>query len=107
MSKYEGHTPGPWTTLGTSRHIFRESNGFAIGTTITYPETPESKKADEANAKLIADAPLLAEQNAKMLAFIKFARDMSAKDSAIQDEALTLLEWINMDAGNLIAEIER
>lgn len=86
MSKYEGHTPGPWkaeripegvlkviSVIVTKRDYFitaidgTETHGFVAIT--------NSAEADEANARLIADAPMLAEQNAKMLAALKRARD--------------------------------
>jgi hypothetical protein len=64
MSKYEGHTPGPWQVShvgGTWRHSVH-SDSKSIGETANT--TAEGHDEDEANARLMADAPkLLAERD--------------------------------------------
>jgi hypothetical protein len=65
MGKYEGHTPGPWKYEkccdSPSCYLYHISSGVferATGFDIT-------------DAILIADAPMLAEQNERMLALLK------------------------------------
>jgi hypothetical protein len=64
MSKYAGHTPGPWQVShvgGTWRHSVH-SEAKSICTTANT--TAEDHDEDEANARLMADAPkLLAERD--------------------------------------------
>jgi hypothetical protein len=86
MSKYEGHTPGPWKAekmpdnlrkmvrmVITKNDLFvtamdgTETHGFVAIT--------NSANTGDANAKLIADAPMLAEQNEKMLAMLRKVYD--------------------------------
>jgi hypothetical protein len=66
MSKYEGHTPGPWEQ-GVGEDSLEVYGGMGI------PSNPRvriatcnsrflDKTPNEANAKLIADAPMLAER---------------------------------------------
>jgi hypothetical protein len=106
MSKYEGHTPGPWKAekmpdnlrkmvrmVITKNDLFvtamdgTETHGFVAIT--------NSANTGDANAKLIADAPMLAEQNEKALSRLKehcefchFANENSCPDSACQTKAL-------------------
>jgi hypothetical protein len=63
MGKYEGHTPGPWKA---ERFYIVGPDGEEIKLSI-YPDDTEPC----ANAKLIADAPMLAEQNERMLKQLK------------------------------------
>jgi hypothetical protein len=98
MSKYEGHTPGPWSA---------ERSADASGKAFDVLAADNSEYADEgdltiiagycteANAKLIADAPMLAEQNEKMLAMLKRLYDKNL----LYDNGFE-------EVHNLIAEIE-
>jgi hypothetical protein len=57
MGKYEGHTPGPWSIVKNDLRTFIYGpDGISVAQAIgpTYTK--------EANAKLIADAPKLAER---------------------------------------------
>ena len=80
--KYKGHTEGPWTEDICTRGPDGEPIGIQTCTeyALEYGKgNPESR----ANAILIADAPMLLEQNKRMLGFIYelfsdvFVRDMS------------------------------
>lgn len=72
MSKYEGYTPGPWNMyeMTLSGCKIKGPNGEWICLTRTDHPRPEGE--DIANAKLIADAPMLAEQNEKMLEYLRY-----------------------------------
>lgn len=63
MSKYEGHTPGPW-------HVgaFLDS-GIRIAPNCD-PKNATAYAFDEANAHLIADAPMLLAQRDKLARFL-------------------------------------
>ncbi len=120
MKKYEGHTPGPWAVA--------EDMGWEPTRTIQYElaiidcgdgeslhlhEAPHGLPTDKrgqnkANAKLIADAPMLAEQNARMLAFIKESRRLAIEieENHSKRARTALHEVTTKGASNLIAEIE-
>ena len=131
MSKYEGHTPGPWevgaTEFKNNAHGLPDHIALSIYTK-GEQDTPICLVApsgnvtdeDEANAKLIADAPMLAgrveeldkangelasiivkqtEQNAKMLAWLN---ERAWKPSGHVHMITLLSEMVD-----LIVEIER
>ena len=65
-SKYEGHTPGPWEASpieGSFRHRVSTTNG-QIPLVESY--TGWGHDSDHANARLIADAPTLLEENKRL-----------------------------------------
>jgi hypothetical protein len=75
--KYEGHTPGPWELDDDFVYALNEHghNKFAIHCGNSHCKcgcNPRVMKPEhKANAKLIADAPMLASQNERMLAQLK------------------------------------
>ena len=108
MDKYEGHTPGPWKAV-KGKSFWTKPLIFKKGTDICVAivEIEDGFESSEANAALIADAPMLLRQNEKMLAELK----------RISAWATDHDEWwvecenkggCNVDAiDNLIAETER
>ena len=85
MSKYDGHTPGPWTYIDDG--IAYDSEIVTIKGVIaeikdTYDGLPEHEFL--ANARLIADAPMLAARverlEAALKAFIESYERMSFHD---------------------------
>ena len=57
ISKYEGHTPGPWTYRGP-QGLDLENETQAV---VVLYDDPRMRWGGEADMKLIADAPLLLE----------------------------------------------
>jgi hypothetical protein len=117
VAKYEGHTPGPWTTkaLGDSIYIgtpMESSPGdlYAIVTSVEYGEdyTDWHNRRALADAYLLADAPTLLaavralqEDNEKLRRFAnRIIDDLQLEVEGLQDEAerLGMLEAVTMHA---------
>jgi hypothetical protein len=111
--KYEGHTPAPWLTKGsypeedpdyfTIVSDWEESVYCRVATVSTRWSAPLSLRNDhsaemnEANARLIRDAPLLLaevkrlrEENKLMVDYFRFMRDGGFTDA----DWRTVNEWI-------------
>lgn len=108
MSKYEGHTPGPWFI-----HDFRGMGG-RLSISCTTPDhitvadiglglenTPEEA---EANAHLIADAPTLLIQHERMKEgmrlFSILCRDIvqsSDNPNKVRNRANQIIRWIQIN----------
>ena len=89
VNKYEGHTPGPWCLDdrddGASGYILRGSDGDLI----EYIEHSRyfhdiADPEQEANARLIADAPMLAaavaERDAQIAGLVGALREIAEAD---------------------------
>jgi hypothetical protein len=114
--KYEGHTPGPWKFGGhpDADNMFIGGENEVIVMVpncnfMTSEDKTEYNKRKHANAKLIADAPMLVEQNEKMLAHIKgecvvcaFYRDND--DIEVNINKYCTSDWCSTK--DLIAEVE-
>jgi hypothetical protein len=80
MSEHKGFTPGPWiASLDVDKRYWgyiRPANGEIMQGALRYPSiarvpvTQCHHSESEANAKLIADAPRLLAENAKLRALI-------------------------------------
>jgi hypothetical protein len=86
--KYEGHTPAPWTiavhTIGKNREITAiviESNMTTHSNCVLAEVEVENEYA-EADAKLIADAPLLLAEVEQLREQNEFLREEVKKDDA-------------------------
>ena len=80
--KYEGHTPAPWTWRGETIDGDGEVNH-----TVCYMEHPHvNGEMNEADAQLIADAPLL-------LAEVKRLRERNDK---LNEQLTETRRWIRM-----------
>ena len=60
LSKYEGHTPGPWAVCTDFINVYAPESNTAI--TSTEHCCAPSQAEQDANARLIADAPKLLEE---------------------------------------------
>jgi hypothetical protein len=71
MDKYEGHTPGPWgiDRIAATHVVAAGGRGIcSTGAYSTNQEHPDKIASEnEANAHLIADAPLLLRQREELL----------------------------------------
>ncbi len=78
MSKYEGHTPGDWVTQESSLTIYAvDADGLtnAIATVLTSVMASGSRvsyKEAQANAKVLADSPALAERTRRALNKLRY-----------------------------------
>lgn len=71
MSKYDGHTPGPWAIM-RSRHTPKV---VSEGNDVIAHMHAVSVGGLSANARLIADAPTLLAQRDEAVALLKWARE--------------------------------
>ena len=62
MNKYEGHTPGPWRVGDAGATVFGPPNGKPSPTIIASVSRSMATKRKHADARLIADAPMLLAQ---------------------------------------------
>lgn len=83
-TKYEGHTPGPWTPYADSFGCeIRERESFGTGETIAriVPLTPGGRLDEfNANAHLIAAAPKLLAENIQLAKALREIRDAAPLD---------------------------
>lgn len=103
MDKYEGHTSGPWamkeelTTVGSVFKInepWNLSDKHGVIACAYNDHTTLNKRSGrehEANARLIADAPDLLEENTRIHKALDFLIDT-------QGDRMTTEEWATYDA---------
>jgi hypothetical protein len=98
MSKYDGHTPGPWkyNYVREFQCVIEGNNGTEIAAE-AFAKTVEQQ---EANATLIADAPMLlervnelekvSEEGAKLIGILANDKDKLLEQ---RDKVLAMLKW--------------
>ena len=91
QNRYEGHTPGPWQCRDTKDHVLNSSGRNPIwgvwgpeGDAIALCKGVVAP--NEANARLIADAPLLLEQRDALLAMLKRALPLIESEASYWHE---------------------
>lgn len=76
LSRYEGHTPGPWKLgrRGRWRQHIDGNNWYSLAKVVVFmkgPTGPEEMYEGIANARLIADAPALLAEVKALRAFVE------------------------------------
>ena len=85
--KHKGYTPGPWRWRTDDENVILESNASpAILGSILRVDTSAGLIARQPDARLIADAPRLAEENEKLRALLTRAEGLSTR--VIESEIL-------------------
>jgi hypothetical protein len=114
MNKYEGHTPGPWVVDNPNFELIAKMSGgiyhyIARCDPREFSRTNRTSAENRANARLIADAPMLLEQRDRLLKALKI---LSTGYKVIMEEYEYEGEGVNMFGLHhascaLISEIEK
>lgn len=99
MNKYDGHTPGPWTISGPVGYEMEyeiSSGPLVVGYLVNG--------SNEADARLIADAPTLLAQRDEAVALLREVRSRIG-DGTYTDKRSQLAEPINTFLSRLDKEL--